>query len=131
MNFSDAVEKESPSDADECGAVVVKFHEATHGGNQEHFADEADDITVLPSEGCEHGVDLVLWAPREFDESALRAVIDKHRPIPVFVVLDAARQPGDISQCLGAGAIQCLIDPANQFLIANIRAIARRLDAGQ
>jgi CheY-like chemotaxis protein len=126
---SDAAESDSPLDGDAGSAIVVKFHETTHDGTQQHFADEADDISIIASGADERAVDLVLWAPSEIDDSALRAVIDQHRPIPVFVVLDASRQPGDISRCLGAGAIQCLIDPADAVLIANIHAIVRRLRA--
>jgi hypothetical protein len=126
---SDAAANDSPLDAEAGSAIVVRFHETARKGTRQHLADEADDISILAPEADERAVDLVLWAPREIDDSALRAVINQHRPIPVFVVLDASRQPGDISQCLGAGAIQCLIDPADAVLIASIHAIVRRLRA--
>jgi hypothetical protein len=127
---SDAANGESSSDDGPGSAIVILLHETTRDGPRPQFADEADNISIA-SDGDERRVELILWAPYEIDESSLRAVIDQHRPIPVFVVLDASKQPGDISQCLGAGAIQCLIDPANAVLIANIHAIVRRLRAHQ
>lgn len=131
MTPSDAAESESSSDDGPGRPIVIQFHETTRDGTRPQFAVETDNISIIESDDDERSVDLVLWAPPEIDESSLRAVIDKHRPVPVFVVLDASKQPEHILLCLEAGAIQCLIYPANPVLIANIHAIVRRFRARQ
>jgi CheY-like chemotaxis protein len=113
------------------GPIVVKVHEMHNGGTALHFADGAANISVIAAGTDQPPADLVLWTPTSIEGQSLHAIINQYHPIPVFVVLDASKQPAHISRCLQAGAIQCLIDPPHPVLIAHIHATVRRLRARQ